>query len=618
MKDYFEAFADNFHPINYSWTGKEPAKVNYFFGPGYRDMWEIFKEAFDNFVDTAGDYNEKFGDAEPDDDFSDAPYTWIFRYSFAIARWLTSQLFLWTLGLAVVLVATTIEAVITLTFTLLDYLVFMTVWVADRIYIASHKIHADCPSCHERYGLAEYVCPDCGAVHKALVPNRYGIFFHRCNCGKRLPSTFISGRWKLPSQCPNCHALLVSSEVRPIGLQLVGGTKAGKTVYLAAFYTQFLAEIMKNKSVKFEIEPDYKTAFEDLLLAYLGQNSISATARMDSSMYPLVLDFGKGPKTHFYIYDIAGEMFSMHSDANSREIDQKQFRYCDGILFALDPFSQGNLREERVENNESVSDFADVSAEESVNSLNEYLTRMNFIKTGQKSKIQVSVIVTKCDCPEVYNAIGPEKIMEAYTHRSDKKQPYSEVRDSLIRQFLLNQGISDAVLNLEATFMNVHYYAISAVGHSYEEAGEFSPFGVMEPVEDIFINADKSMGARLFQHTGKGLRASAYPKPTQDEVYGVLAKIYEDSSSSPSPATSPAPAPSPVLDLSPDEDSTADEDSSADEEQNTVPAPTKSRLPSKPISKPKASTSPSPIPTAPKSTSSRKGGALSMAKSLPF
>ena len=56
------------------------------------------------------------------------------------------------------------------------YVIFTIVWIIDRIYLLKNKIRSDCPTCHSRFLIPTFMCPDCGAMHKKLVPGPYGIW----------------------------------------------------------------------------------------------------------------------------------------------------------------------------------------------------------------------------------------------------------------------------------------------------------------------------------------------------------------------------------------------------------------------------------------------------------
>lgn len=84
-----------------------------------------------------------------------------------------------------------------------NYIVGAMAFIIDSIYLGLKKM-ARCPACKRRYSIPTYICPVCGAEHKALRPGRYGIFYRTCSCGTKIPSISLLGRNKLDYKCPHC------------------------------------------------------------------------------------------------------------------------------------------------------------------------------------------------------------------------------------------------------------------------------------------------------------------------------------------------------------------------------------------------------------------------------
>ena len=185
-------------------------------------------------------------------------------------------------------------------FRILNYVINAIVWIIDRLSLVSKKISSDCPVCHTRFSMPAFVCPDCGAVHKKLVPGPYGTWKHKCTCGKKIPSTFLTGRSKLEACCPFCNSSLVVSDARPIVFQLIGGSKAGKTVYLAAFFHEYLEKLSQNRDLKVTIPEQYRPYFGELEEWFRG-GDCPATAQLNSQMYPILIESGLRIKRQFSI-----------------------------------------------------------------------------------------------------------------------------------------------------------------------------------------------------------------------------------------------------------------------------------------------------------------------------
>ncbi len=487
VKNYIASVSDNW--VYFSWypkkPGGEPAKRSYFFGPGYTQLFETIGDAFS--------YNAKSGKkildtADTIRGLSDG----IWGFIRAIGSWLyiiVGYVCIYVVGSVLCAGIGLVHMAILLVFMSLIYVIFSIVWLIDRLYLLINKIRSDCPSCKERYLIPSFRCPGCGAMHKKLVPGPYGIWKHKCDCGKKLPATFLNGRSKLEAFCPCCDAPLVASDARPVVFQLIGGSKAGKTVYLSSFFHAFRRRLRANDGLEVTIADRYQPYFDELEEWYNGADC-PATTRLNSQMYPLLIDSKLGIRRQFSIYDIAGEMFDGHT-ADS-EIQQQQFHYCDGLLFLLDPFSSGELRRKRVSAGEDISDFSDMAVEDVVTNFINYLIRTGHAKANARCNIPIAVLIAKADVREVRREIGPAKINAIFKRDPEQYGTLENARDTTCRQFLNEIGFSFAVDNLETQFSNLHYFPVSAMGHS-PDGKPFEPWGVTDAVDWMLPLADKEL-----------------------------------------------------------------------------------------------------------------------------
>ena len=395
----------------------------------------------------------------------------------------------YVIGMFLCAVLGLIHGSITTVVMILTYVIFTIVWIIDRIYLLKNKIRSDCPTCHSRFLIPTFMCPDCGAMHKKLVPGPYGIWKHKCSCGKKIPSTFLNGRSKLDAYCPDCGSPLVASDARPIVFQLVGGSKAGKTVYLSAFFHEYLQKLSTNRNLELTIADQYRPYFDELEEWYSGVDC-PATAQLNSQMYPVIIDSSLGVKRQFSIYDIAGEMFDGFT-ADS-EVQQQQFHYCNGLLFLIDPFSSGDLRMNKINAGEDVSDFSDMAVEDVATNFINYLIRTGHAKANSRCNIPIAILIAKADIKEVKRAIGPAKINSIFRNNAEQYGTYENARDSICRQFLMDIGLAATVDNLETQFSNLHYFPVSAMGHA-PDGTPYEPWGIMDAIEWMLPLADKEL-----------------------------------------------------------------------------------------------------------------------------
>lgn len=486
--NYIKAVGRNIDFTNWTWEkGDEPARRSYFFGPGYNQLSNTINDAF-NLNSISGDkVSETARNFKGDEEGILGGILSIFGLVYLII----ANICIYGIGTILSIIFFLIHGTFTTFFMLITYIIFSLVWLADRIYLIINRIKSDCPECHSRFLIPMFLCPNCGVVHKKLVPNTYGIFHHKCECSYELPSTFFTGRSELEAYCPDCSSPLVASDARPVVFQLIGGTTSGKTVYLSAFFHKFFEILNQRPYLSYEIGEGYENEFDNLEEYYSGMRD-DATSRLNSQMYPVIIHLNSGAKRQFSIYDIAGEMFDGHT-ADSVTL-QKQFHYCDGLLFILDPFSSGYLRDSRDDYSGSV--FSNIAVEDVVTNFVNYLVSIGHKKANIRSSIPISVLITKADIREVKREIGPVKIANIYKKKEYGYETYDDARDGECRKFLIDIGLSAVVENLETEFSNLHYFPVSAIGHE-PDGSEFEPWGITEPINWMLSLADKELSSSV-------------------------------------------------------------------------------------------------------------------------
>ena len=491
ISNYCKAVKDNLNFKNWTWTkSSEPAKRSYFFGPGYAQLFGTIRSAFKYNAESGRQVVDTFKKIKGD---SDGLWGMV-RGAAGILYMIVAVVFIYVAGTILCAVFGIIHFSITAIFMVLIYILFSITWIIDRAFLLKNKIRSYCPVCFEKSLIPVYKCPACGAAHRKLVPSVNGIWHHKCLCGQKLPCTFLNGRGKIEAHCPHCDAVLVSSSSRQIAIQLIGGSSSGKTVYLSSFYHQFFDKVNQGGKITAEIDEAFQPYFEELERWYMG-DECPATAQLSAQMYPVLLSTPSGVSRQFNIYDIAGEMFDGYTA--DQQILQKHFTYCDGMLFMIDPFSSGNLRAQLNRSGADMSTFSTMPTETVATSFINYLVSINRIKTGKRCDIPLSVVITKADIREVKREIGPAKIAATMRNNPGLYADYSQARDALSRLFLINNGMSATVDNLEASFSNIHYFPVSSMGHE-QNGSEYEPWGVTEPIDWILPIADPQLSDSLF------------------------------------------------------------------------------------------------------------------------
>ena len=375
-------------------------------------------------------------------------------------------------------------------------ILLFAVKLVDDGYFKINKIDMDCSVCKRRSSRPQFLCPHCNDhMHKKLVPGRYGIWSHRCLCGKRIPSTFFGGRSKLQAFCPHCGSSLVSSQAKQIIFQLIGETACGKSVYLSAFFHCF-TELVEKSGLSVEIPDGYKGKFDELEMWYQGENC-PATNELDAQSYPILIDGLKsGIKRQFSLYDIAGEMFDGYTAESYKNI-QKQFKYCSGLFFVLDPFCEGKLREARKYAGKSLSDFSSAPITDTVTNFFNYMISAGMLRIDMAWDKPVSVLITKSDVDEIRSVIGPEKVREHYYNNKEKYTDIQQAKDELCRKFLAENGFANFLKKMDIKFTKLHFFPVSSMGHSFD-GNEYEPWGVLDALEYLLPEIDPELDKMIY------------------------------------------------------------------------------------------------------------------------
>lgn len=458
----------------------EPAKMNYFFGASWEDLGKTIKKAFRLNANSISNAYKNISDAWI--------YGGFFKKIASLMKNLITIIIIAILGTAYALIFSAIHSVIVTVIMLIFYVIFGIVWLIDRLYLLVNKSRTDCPICKRSYLIPAYRCT-CGEIHYQLVPNKYGVWKHKCKCKNKLPSTFLSGRSKLEATCPVCSAKIAAGEVKPVVFQLIGGSMSGKTVYLTALFHQIFDKINEKSAVKYEIPSEFQPYFDDLKRWYAGEEC-PTTVQMSSQMYPIVLDVGKGMKRQFSIYDIAGEMFG--SDMIYSQDMERQFQYCDGLFFVVDPYGGSKS----IDGNMDASDFSQVSANNVVTNFVNYFISTKHTNATKRSDKKVSVLIVKADIKEIKKNIGPAKIYSIYNSNQEKYSSEQECRNKICKQYLIDMGLGSTVNELEIHFKNVNYYPVSSIGHK-KDGSEYTPWGVIEPLQWMLSSVDSELAKKM-------------------------------------------------------------------------------------------------------------------------
>lgn len=469
---------------------KQPAKKSYFFGQGYVDIKDAIKNSWLRNAQTSRNYYFKYNE------YGLMSLKGIYNLFCALSVVSFGTIFFALISI----IALSIVSV----FFVLVYIGFTLAWVFDRLYLTRKKIFTACNECKNKYLIPTYLCPKCGVQHTNLTPGVYGTMHRYCECGEKLPTTFFNGRKKLKAICPGCLAegkttQLNDRESRPLCVPIVGGRSVGKTAYITAFSKQFLEFVAPKNNLDIEF---YNSAKEDIyaeIKTDFAHGSTRMTARTQDITKSSSISFSffvknkkLSPERLVHIYDIAGEVFT---DNNENEV-QRQYEYCQGIIFILDPFAIPSVRA-RYETSLSPEDKAGIGKADINGVINVFINKLHEV-TGlsdrKMSKVPMAVVIGKIDSAGLQYEFSDEKIDEIMYKCNLDKINKSDAIDYLCRKFLRKNEMESFINAINMKFKVNRFFAASAIGHT-RDAGVYNPVGVLEPMEWICSRSDKSFAS---------------------------------------------------------------------------------------------------------------------------
>lgn len=134
---------------------KQPAKVSYFFGPGWKNLGEFIKIFWNLNRDDVRKRQKKFESG-------------MGVMSIRGVANLISCFMLILFGTAFFVIISGAVSVILGIAYIIVYILFFIVWLTDRIYLLRKRIFVACPNCKEKYLIPTYRCPNCNRKHTRL------------------------------------------------------------------------------------------------------------------------------------------------------------------------------------------------------------------------------------------------------------------------------------------------------------------------------------------------------------------------------------------------------------------------------------------------------------------
>ncbi len=266
---------------------------------------------------------------------------------------------------------------------------------AERAWELARGIRVKCPypRCYRPVPLAVHRCPGCEAGHASLRPGRYGLVWHRCTCGRRLPTTRAARRGSLTALCPHCDRRLPPAvgSTRVVHAPLIGGTSSGKTMLMAA-----MVEGLHAFARRGELTVEYASADDRAAAVDLNQElKQTGWARATTGGQPraLMLTVARGRRRRLlYLYDPMGESVSEADRVRA----QPYLQHTDGVVLVADVLADAGVRGRLGEDDISRATAARPSSQGPWDTYQRLTGELQAL-TGRRERLCVATVVTKRD-----------------------------------------------------------------------------------------------------------------------------------------------------------------------------------------------------------------------------
>ena len=337
------------------------------------------------------------------------------------------------------------------------YVAFSIVWFLDFVYRKLHGIISHCSNCQQRVSLPYYRCA-CGKIHTQLIPSKYGILKRECDCGRKLPVTFLNGRQKLDAICPHCNASLADGGAHiAITFPLIGGPSSGKTCFVnMAIYS--LSQHAQKLNYEFAYEDEGTMEYENNIQGIQNGEFPAKTNDMALVFYRFTWGRqGQKIKNEVSLCDIGGEAYA------DKATLQQQIGYSNsqGYIVIVDPLSIEEYRKE-LEKKIDISSYngSTMSLDEILDMLISTVDNLSGNDSKEKITKDCAIVFTKLDLPGLDELIG-DKGNEEYCLAH--KASFLEAQNAITENFLRTYGEDNFLNTVKAKFKNIQFFACTAL-----------------------------------------------------------------------------------------------------------------------------------------------------------
>lgn len=369
---------------------------------------------------------------------------------------------------------------------------------ATFVYSHIYRIFFRCPECHKEMPIPTFICSSCHERHTRLWPSIYGVFSHRCagasgTCNTSLPTLsfdlsflHLMDRDTLERICPHCNHPLNAAigQSTNIHIPVVGGPNTGKSNYIVTATGVFKAIYEQN--YRYTITFPDKKHEQDYTenTRRLGQGlPLVKTTEVVARAYNLKIEApGAVVPKLAYIYDAAGEAFN----TSENTAQQEYYKYIDGIIFIIDPFS---IPEYRVTHEVEMRPYQNLIRPSELDVMQAYERMFTMfedsagLRKGRRFNHPIAIVISKVDALYLENELGTMSAQNLMSSDPSLTRE-GDAQSKLTRDFLRRYGLDHFVQNVEMQFSNVRYFSCSALGRmpTPGDMRGFVPLRVEEPL----------------------------------------------------------------------------------------------------------------------------------------
>jgi hypothetical protein len=304
------------------------------------------------------------------------------------------------------------------------------------------RMHAEasCPRCYHITPRPAYRCPGCSELHRDIRPGRLGLLFRRCECGHLVPTMVLRAAWRLEAVCQRCEEPLRAgaAALRDVRIPIFGDTSAGKTRFLYAgldSLIDFTSRAHIPLGFPDEESEDQATVALDLIRS--GQDTVKTSLGLPIA---LTCRIGSGvSSTLVHLFDAAGEHYRGAEGHDSLGfLDHGQ-----GLVYVLDPFSIGSVRDRVAGQNALAGRLANAAAGDPETTYGEVVSRLR--DSGVQADAQrLAIVVSKAD---LLSAGGLEVPADS----------------DAIADWLTETGVHNLVLSARRDFAEARYFLVASL-----------------------------------------------------------------------------------------------------------------------------------------------------------